>query len=532
MNSQLTVFVVDDEKIVRDFFATSFPWQSLDMRWIGDAGDGLNALERCRELQPDLLLVDVTMPGINGIEVLARVSQEMPYVNTVLLTCHQEFSYVQAALRLGALDYLVKAATTPDELVGKLAQVRNRVIAKRTKARLSTMQRELLAQLLYSGTQQRITAKARELESEMLRLRFPLANAPCAVLWVLLQRKDAEREPYLEHADIHDDPQARQLLDSLSAATTQVMWIEPRVRGVEANQYAIVANTVDDNPLAQLHSLRELLQEITGEKYTVVAGASGVAPDLFHLQAALKQARHAFSARFYSENALFFHPQTDWMSLAPEFQSDLEEMARTSHLQGGEFYGQVEALVASAIAVCCEQNVDPEMAKLIVLHLIQILMEEYGCRVSKWERAVWPMQLDRIDTESHLRQWALHMVSLALAQSKTSAIRPEIKKVLVRLNEQLADPWDVTLMAEVAGMHPNYFGTVFKVEIGQAPSEYLAHLRMNRAAQYLQEGVWSMQQVANMVGINNYRTFYNTFCRIMGTNPKDFSDKLSRLVVQ
>lgn len=530
MNSPLTVFVVDDEQIVREFFSRNFPWQSLEMRWIGDAGDGMTALERCRELHPDLLLVDITMPGINGLELLARVNQEMPYVNSVLLTCHQEFSYVQTALRLGALDYLVKAATTPDEMVGKLAQVRNRMIAKRNKVRLSTLQRELLTKLLHKSTQLTNPKTRQNFEAEMVRLHFPLANAACALLWVSLHPRMDELDPYLEYADVHDDPRMRYLLDSFIAAAPQTIWAEPRVSHPKANQYAIVTNIVENDPISQMRALCNLLQEMAGDEYTVIAGASEVAPDLFQLRRALMQARHAISARFYDEGEHFFLARPAWLSLAPEFQQGLEELARSSEPTGANFYERLDSLVASAITICRDQGVDPEITKLIVLHLIQKKLEDFGCRIPQWEQAIWPMQLDQIETVSQLRRWAVQMVSPMLSHSKAAVVRPEIQLVLAHLDEHMAAPWDVTTMAGLANMHPNYFSVVFKSEMGQSPSEYLARLRMNRAAQYLQEGVWSMQQIANMVGISNYRTFYNTFCRIMGSSPKEFSDRISRLL--
>jgi AraC-like DNA-binding protein len=103
-------------------------------------------------------------------------------------------------------------------------------------------------------------------------------------------------------------------------------------------------------------------------------------------------------------------------------------------------------------------------------------------------------------------------------------LRPEIQRVIEDLHAHLAEPYDLTRAASVAALHPNYFSALFRSEIGQTFSEYVGRLRMELAARYLQEGVWSIQQIAEMVGIANYRTFYNTFRRFMGVNPSEFTN--------
>ncbi len=529
MNPLLTVLVVDDEQVVRDYFSSSFPWHSLGMRWIGEAGDGITAFERCRELHPDLLLADITMPGISGLELLAKVNQELPYVNSVLLTCHQDFECVQTALRLGAIDYLVKAATTPDELVAKMAQVRSRVLTKRSKARLSTLQRELLTRLLQSQAYSAGTKTVGELEAELLRLRFPLSNSTCAVMWVSLQPATSALDAYVQHADVYDDQRSQNLLDAFTTGSAQVMWTKLHQGKSEAHQYAIVANIAGVDAFGQLRQLHDQLVETAGEEFVVVAGTSEVVPDLCHLSEALKQAMRAFSAHFYRETETFLLPPPEWRPLSVEFDAGLETLVRALGAEHVKTAERIESLVGSAIDLCREQGVEPEATKLVVLQLVQSNLEEFGYRLSRWEQAIWPMQVEHAVTASQLCEWAVQLVRMVLSQSAATRVRPEIQRVLVLLASNMADPWDLSSMAAIAGMHPNYFSAVFKSEVGQSASEYLARLRMDRAAQYLQEGVWSMQQIANMVGIENYRTFYNTFCRIMGSNPKEFADRIGHV---
>lgn len=100
--------VVDDERLVRKGFISLINWSSLGIVIVGEAGDGKAALELLHEQEVDLLFVDLTMPGISGFELIRLVRQRYAGIRCVVLTCHHEFDYVQEAMRLGAVDYIVK----------------------------------------------------------------------------------------------------------------------------------------------------------------------------------------------------------------------------------------------------------------------------------------------------------------------------------------------------------------------------------------------------------------------------------------
>lgn len=521
MNSPLTVFVVDDEQIVRDYFAHGFPWQSLDMQWVGDAGDGETALVRCRQLHPDLVLLDITMPGMGGLDVLAQLGRDLPYAHCILLTCHQEFDYVQSALRLGAVEYLVKAATTPDELVGKLAQVRQRIEAKRSQARLSTLQRQWLTQVLEAGF-----PPFRTLEADRRRLHLPLANAPCVIMWLQVQPGALVYDDVDWYGESQGSLRIQALLDRVCAERESVMWAAPHPGRQAENHYAIVVNVKTAHTMSEMRALCEHLQALLGPNFAVVAGLSDTYPDLGRLDMALRQARHSLSARFYFESEVLLLPRPAWRTLEADVLAQLEQLASNSVPSYQRPFTQLDQVVAAAITLCRQECINPEIARMLILHLVQKQVERLGVHVSRWELAVWPIQIATLATASQLRAWANQMASTLMVASGAVGIRAEIQQVLDHLHEHLAEPCDLTRMAALAGLHPNYFSAVFRTETGQTFSDYVARLRMERAARYLQEGVWSMQQIAEMVGIPNYRTFYNTFCRIMGANPTEFGARL------
>ncbi|WP_058303691.1 response regulator transcription factor [Gorillibacterium timonense] len=117
--------VVDDERLVRKGFISFIDWAAFGVVIVGEAGDGREALKLLESQDIDLLFVDISMPGMSGFELIRHIRLLYPHTRSVVLTCHHEFDYVQEALRLGAVDYIVKTlleAENADETIGRLVE--------------------------------------------------------------------------------------------------------------------------------------------------------------------------------------------------------------------------------------------------------------------------------------------------------------------------------------------------------------------------------------------------------------------------
>lgn len=120
----IRVLVVDDEKIVRKGIVALLPWGSFDMKVAGEAENYEKALEFLQSNTVDLLFTDLTMPGKSGIDLIKEVRSRYPSMGIVVLTCHQDFNYIQEVLRLGAVDYIVKTQLElepVEEILGRIA---------------------------------------------------------------------------------------------------------------------------------------------------------------------------------------------------------------------------------------------------------------------------------------------------------------------------------------------------------------------------------------------------------------------------
>lgn len=118
----IQVAIVDDDNMVRLGLRGSLPWAKHGMAVAGVFGNGVQTLDFMRANHVDIAFLDLEMPGMTGLELL-RNRAEFPKVYCVILTMHQDFGYVQEALRQGALDYVLKVELEPesfDEVLGRI----------------------------------------------------------------------------------------------------------------------------------------------------------------------------------------------------------------------------------------------------------------------------------------------------------------------------------------------------------------------------------------------------------------------------
>lgn len=119
----IRILLADDHAVLRAGLRALLSAQA-DMDVVGEAGDGLEALEQAERLRPDVVLADVGMPGLSGLELTRRMKETLPQARVLILTVHEDQSFLHRALRAGAAGYLVKRAAEEDLLAGIRAVAR------------------------------------------------------------------------------------------------------------------------------------------------------------------------------------------------------------------------------------------------------------------------------------------------------------------------------------------------------------------------------------------------------------------------
>lgn len=123
----LKVLIVEDEQLIRDEIRLTTPWERFSCEVAGTAENGLEGEQCIRDLEPDIVITDICMPGQDGIAMLQNTS----FSAAIILTGHSDFAYAQQAIRLGVRDYILKPIDD-EELYASLASLSDALLAERS----------------------------------------------------------------------------------------------------------------------------------------------------------------------------------------------------------------------------------------------------------------------------------------------------------------------------------------------------------------------------------------------------------------
>ncbi|WP_163538631.1 response regulator [Gracilibacillus sp. YIM 98692] len=129
----IRVLIVEDDKLVRKSFIQAFDWEKFGMSVVGDAKNGEKALQYLNTKEVDLIITDLAMPIMSGIELIKQVKEKYPNIFIVVLSLHQDFEYIQEAMRLGAIDYIAKVELDDEHMDATLHRIQNRIKAEKKK---------------------------------------------------------------------------------------------------------------------------------------------------------------------------------------------------------------------------------------------------------------------------------------------------------------------------------------------------------------------------------------------------------------
>jgi len=152
-NSMYSVMIVEDEKPARELIKMRFDWNESPFYICHEALNGYEALEYYKnEMQPDIIITDIEMPRMNGIDLIIEIQRINKNQIFIILSCHESFQYAKKAIRLGARDYLIKDNVTSEDLYTVLLQsvnhLRSNVLPDNTDTADCNAASETLYQIL------------------------------------------------------------------------------------------------------------------------------------------------------------------------------------------------------------------------------------------------------------------------------------------------------------------------------------------------------------------------------------------------
>ena len=131
----IKVFLCEDEFVVREGIKKNIDWAGNGYEFIGEASDGELALPLIRKLEPDIVITDIKMPFMDGLELSRIIRKELPSIEIVILSGYEEFDYAKQAISIGVAQYLTKPISG-DDLLRELDLLRDKIIKSKEERAL------------------------------------------------------------------------------------------------------------------------------------------------------------------------------------------------------------------------------------------------------------------------------------------------------------------------------------------------------------------------------------------------------------
>ena len=256
------VLLVDDEAIIRKGVKNIINWEALGCMVAGEASDGLEGMEKIREIKPDIIVTDIKMPGLNGLDMVQETKALIPMAKIVILTGYRDFEYLQKAIKLGAFEYILKPSKIEDitavvkravseiqEEKVKQEEIDN--LKKSLEEKIPLIKQKLLYDLLFN-----INQRNKKLKSEMELCNFSVGKFILSIVEITENDKLQYDEKLMYQQGIINS-----FLDIFSSPFNIEFFI--------LSEYKIVFILQCDNDLKDFqgevtHRLRELKEMICG----------------------------------------------------------------------------------------------------------------------------------------------------------------------------------------------------------------------------------------------------------------------------
>lgn len=450
------LLIADDEALEREGLELIITRAMPDSFNIIHAPNGRRAIELAEEHRPDIVMMDVKMPGIQGLEALQEIQAIHSRVKMVLVTAYDHFAYAKQAIALGVKDYIMKPAKK-EQIIGILQRLVQELEQERSKrdtelALRDTVSRvmplvenELAMMLMNDRVQEWNVQQLTELA------QFPLQMGYALVVAVAAHGPDHACEG-----------------------------------GSRRLRLERVYSAVKDELGGRLSCI---VSPIIGEQMTVFV-------------------RLQDGTQYAKEDAL---------AMGEELVPLLRQAAEAAvHIGIGRLKLGIDKLRESYVEAACAAAYGRNAASAAVVHFDQVPVRTGSCSR--------PEQLEAIrsgaQTEEAL-QADIHQVQASRHREAHAVIEQARAIIHERFQLPLA-------MEEVAGMvhlSPYYFSKLFKQQAGVTFTDYITHLRIARARQYIEQNKLSLKEICYQVGYRDPNYFSRVFKKVTGVAPTEYRSR-------
>lgn len=492
--------VIDDDYLVRSYLKTLDTWGQEEFLITADVRDGEEALEVLKDKEIDLVLTDISMPLMDGIELIRSIRSKDKDVYIIVLSCHDDFKYVKEAMKLGADEYILKNSLKEETLAPVLKQARSEIIKRKAPKETIEIKNNIIEDL--------------ENENE----NFILINK--VLSGIETDQENSGVRSYFNSAVIS-------IIVSIKQMTKEEEIKIQRLRKKIENQLGDVAIYLGRGvlscflDLSDEHRSSEMRQQLirsatacyrlcVKEEMDFRVGVSEICMGHLSVRQAFMQSREAIKQGFYSDKQIIYYSKE--LKSTKEIPKSAKEMLKYSktlfYLVSKEEYK----------GLCENVCIDFEELRTLdrsVIHWLRHLGEDISGKEQNYNYIVTINQVKEV-----LDGFADTYFSDEGAIPET--VTAPVKKAVGFVLKNYKNPIGLSETAEEVGVNASYLSYIFSKEMGIGFSTFLLNQRIDCAKKMLRDSDMKITEIALCSGFNDYHYFAKTFKKVTGVSPANY----------
>lgn len=521
----ISLMIVDDEPLFRDFLVNFIPWEEYGFQIVAEAKNGLEALNLADQFQPNLVLTDINMPKMDGIEFATELLKTAPETSVVFITGHNEFDYARKAVRLGASDYILKPFEK-EELIITLLKIKDNIHEANTDSlEAEESPADFIMPLLTSD----ILSRDQKLIATAESMGFT-EDKQFGVVCVDID--------HLEHRYTN---QEEKMLWRFSVMNIfkELLEEDPSINSDQCHIFYDYEGNITclylyDDGLA-LDELEQVLRQLAESvskylDFTVTIGISQVHQGLKGIGLAYDEALSALHHKFidYDRKLIHFKDVPKENSDFTWYNASVNEslLSALRSRDKDKLLGELHDLYGHMK----DHHITYEFSKIIQQGLISLLLShitQSGKTLELIAGSAAPFDaVEKADT-LELQKEALSGLFIKTIDYFKSTTTSRSSQIAVTGKTYIDDHYQnssltVQDIASAQFINQTYLRSMFKKEYGITVSDYLTKTRMEHAASLLKEKTHRLADIAQMVGYNDSSYFSKCFKKFYGVTPSQF----------
>ncbi|GAE30467.1 response regulator [Alkalihalobacillus hemicellulosilyticus] len=533
-----TVYIIDDDTVIREGLVKHVRWQELGFEIVETAKDGLEALNKIEHNPPDVIITDIYMPNMTGLELTKKLFNQFPSIQIIIQSGYDHFENARKAIQYGVKHFFLKPAP--------IQEIENVLIEIKQKIESEEKQRKLLASYEEQRKEYLIYTKD-ALIRDMLTKRYKRGGIPTEKLNLLhispLQKVVVStltviRPAYLTKAHERDWQlmkfSVQNIITELIETDTRTTQVDLHVVDYSDSTFVLV---VFENEYTDC--LEKLCEELANElmstllfylKVSVIIGIGRVKQGIHEMIDSYLESQRALEAAEYQEvNKVFTLSEAETYGSSPVYSYPFDMITSIQSAIQQKDAELVYSIWQKFIEeIKNEQSIPLLIVQNVCVTILNALMFDAQLR-EQWQSKDLSKLMGTVyahRTIHHLTEWMGHYIEEWIQQVKEELTGRKSYKLIVGVKEYVHEYYDqeITLaeIAETLYVNRNYLSQIFKKVTGETFVNYLNHFRIEKAKDYLRQKKYMVYEVSEMVGYQNPTYFSQVFKSMTGVSPSEY----------